>query len=137
MVIFFFRQKTADEMRISDWSSDVCSSDLLIVADIAVEAVRRDVGDDEFGAFGSKMAAEVVADMADALHGAAQSLEARDAEAVLRGRLHAPVDAVGGVGRRIAGAARAGAGGVRGLPAHHLVRGTATADHSHIGRHPV
>src|SRR3546814_7378562 len=26
--IFFFKQKTADEMRISDWSSDVCSSDL-------------------------------------------------------------------------------------------------------------
>src|SRR3546814_3771626 len=26
---FFFRQKTAYEMRISDWSSDVCSSDLL------------------------------------------------------------------------------------------------------------
>src|SRR3546814_2283961 len=26
---FFFKQKTADEMRISDWSSDVCSSDLL------------------------------------------------------------------------------------------------------------
>src|SRR3546814_8630776 len=25
---FFFKQKTADEMRISDWSSDVCSSDL-------------------------------------------------------------------------------------------------------------
>src|SRR3546814_4603870 len=28
MVIFFFKQKTAYEMRISDWSSDVCSSDL-------------------------------------------------------------------------------------------------------------
>src|SRR3546814_7462504 len=27
-VIFFFKQKTAYEMRISDWSSDVCSSDL-------------------------------------------------------------------------------------------------------------
>src|SRR3546814_7516617 len=27
--IFFFKQKTAYEMRISDWSSDVCSSDLL------------------------------------------------------------------------------------------------------------
>src|SRR3546814_6405286 len=26
--IFFFKQKTAYEMRISDWSSDVCSSDL-------------------------------------------------------------------------------------------------------------
>src|SRR3546814_8819173 len=25
---FFFKEKTADEMRISDWSSDVCSSDL-------------------------------------------------------------------------------------------------------------
>src|SRR3546814_1757802 len=26
---FFFKQKTAYEMRISDWSSDVCSSDLV------------------------------------------------------------------------------------------------------------
>src|SRR3546814_1997241 len=26
-LFFFFKQKTADEMRISDWSSDVCSSD--------------------------------------------------------------------------------------------------------------
>src|SRR3546814_5061700 len=30
MFVFFFKQKTAYEMRISDWSSDVCSSDLLI-----------------------------------------------------------------------------------------------------------
>src|SRR3546814_2733780 len=29
IVIFFFKQKTAYEMRISDWSSDVCSSDLI------------------------------------------------------------------------------------------------------------
>src|SRR3546814_6136939 len=28
---FFFKQKTAYEMRISDWSSDVCSSDLLVL----------------------------------------------------------------------------------------------------------
>src|SRR3546814_20096921 len=28
-VFFFFKQKTAYEMRISDWSSDVCSSDLI------------------------------------------------------------------------------------------------------------
>src|SRR3546814_10083256 len=28
-VFFFFKQKTAYEMRISDWSSDVCSSDLM------------------------------------------------------------------------------------------------------------
>src|SRR3546814_3568062 len=29
VVCFFFKQKTAYEMRISDWSSDVCSSDLM------------------------------------------------------------------------------------------------------------
>src|SRR3546814_20542156 len=28
-IVFFFKQKTAYEMRISDWSSDVCSSDLI------------------------------------------------------------------------------------------------------------
>src|SRR3546814_5139361 len=28
-LFFFFKQKTAYEMRISDWSSDVCSSDLI------------------------------------------------------------------------------------------------------------
>src|SRR3546814_9016745 len=32
---FFFKQKTAYEMRISDWSSDVCSSDLLDLAGMA------------------------------------------------------------------------------------------------------
>src|SRR3546814_7056656 len=31
-VVFFFKQKTAYEMRISDWSSDVCSSDLIALA---------------------------------------------------------------------------------------------------------
>src|SRR3546814_7882726 len=30
LVFFFFKQKTAYEMRISDWSSDVCSSDLTL-----------------------------------------------------------------------------------------------------------
>src|SRR3546814_4095060 len=32
MFFFFFKQKTAYEMRISDWSSDVCSSDLFFAA---------------------------------------------------------------------------------------------------------
>src|SRR3546814_5237504 len=41
---FFFKQKTAYEMRISDWSSDVCSSDLL---PCAVDATTgKDQGDD-------------------------------------------------------------------------------------------
>src|SRR3546814_7240931 len=32
---FFFKQKTAYEMRISDWSSDVCSPDLLVNSRVA------------------------------------------------------------------------------------------------------
>src|SRR3546814_14141289 len=32
MCVFFFKQKTAYEMRISDWSADVCSSDLAFSA---------------------------------------------------------------------------------------------------------
>src|SRR3546814_2440900 len=37
VMFFFFKQKTAYEMRISDWSSDVCSSDLSCAV-----ALRRD-----------------------------------------------------------------------------------------------
>src|SRR3546814_9041238 len=42
LVIFFvFKQKTAYEMRISDWSSDVCSSDLnLLLVAVAHQAER-------------------------------------------------------------------------------------------------
>src|SRR3546814_5805173 len=35
-IFFFFKQKTAYEMRISDWSSDVCSSDLDRLQDIVL-----------------------------------------------------------------------------------------------------
>src|SRR3546814_3587679 len=38
IVFFFFKQKTAYEMRISDWSSDVCSSDLGVI-DFAVHSM--------------------------------------------------------------------------------------------------
>src|SRR3546814_2613653 len=48
MSCFFFKQKTAYEMRISDWSSDVCSSDLQLAridlsGDEEVEINRRPV----------------------------------------------------------------------------------------------
>src|SRR3546814_8231061 len=39
LFVFVFKQKTAYEMRISDWSSDVCSSDL---GDAAVERPEAD-----------------------------------------------------------------------------------------------
>src|SRR3546814_11691325 len=44
-MFFFFKQKTAYEMRISDWSSDVCSSDLILAA---IDAVTLDEGNDWF-----------------------------------------------------------------------------------------
>src|SRR3546814_3191289 len=37
--VFFFKQKTAYEMRISDWSSDVCSSDLAAQDEAAFAAM--------------------------------------------------------------------------------------------------
>src|SRR3546814_6105873 len=40
-LFFFFKQKTAYEMRISDWSSDVCSSDLLADAAYGRVAAHR------------------------------------------------------------------------------------------------
>src|SRR3546814_3334962 len=50
---FFFKQKTAYEMRISDWSSDVCSSDLMRVSPFAV--VPNRIGDSRaIGALASR-----------------------------------------------------------------------------------
>src|SRR3546814_12796245 len=51
-VVYFFKQKTAYEMRISDWSSDVCSSDLepgarLVHAERLFEPVADRVIDEE------------------------------------------------------------------------------------------
>src|SRR3546814_9524201 len=44
VVVFFFKQKTAYEMRISDWSSDVCSSDLAVARHLrALGEVRDDL----------------------------------------------------------------------------------------------
>src|SRR3546814_5711291 len=52
--MFLFKQKTAYEMRISDWSSDVCSSDLQsvlarIVREDVAKARRDDAADAEIG----------------------------------------------------------------------------------------
>src|SRR3546814_6276184 len=43
-MFFFFKQKTAYEMRISDWSSDVCSSDLAAREDQAYNAHQKAYG---------------------------------------------------------------------------------------------
>src|SRR3546814_7768148 len=41
MFFFFFKLKTAYEIRISDWSSDVCSSDLFVVIGTNITELRR------------------------------------------------------------------------------------------------
>src|SRR3546814_2106741 len=42
---FFFKQKTAYEMRISDWSSDVCSSDLVVVEKVVPHHASGQIGE--------------------------------------------------------------------------------------------
>src|SRR3546814_10537203 len=60
MLCFFFKQKTAYEMRISDWSSDVCSSDLL--GDEAGAVIGPDVGRFGIGIGSRATACELPAD---------------------------------------------------------------------------
>src|SRR3546814_9682431 len=55
---FFFKQKTAYEMRISDWSSDVCSSDL------SLETAVADLVDNSISAEATKV--EIVCEIAAA-----------------------------------------------------------------------
>src|SRR3546814_2530941 len=45
-VFFFFKQKTAYDMRISDWSSDVCSSDLNLNTGAVVDQFSYDISED-------------------------------------------------------------------------------------------
>src|SRR3546814_6288675 len=49
VIVFFFKQKTAYEMRISDWSSDVCSSDLQFQKQFKDFVKRYEKGDPSEG----------------------------------------------------------------------------------------
>src|SRR3546814_5038585 len=84
-MFFFFKQKTAYEMRISDWSSDVCSSDLMM-ADVTA---RADRGENilrkaaAFKVFASEMCGRVV-DRVVQIYGGAGYLAEYDAERFFR-----------------------------------------------------
>src|SRR3546814_11367355 len=72
-MVFFFKQKTAYEMRISDWSSDVCSSDLAalriegfraLLVNVNAEADRQIAEAKARAAEGEQAAAEAEAEAA-------------------------------------------------------------------------
>src|SRR3546814_3152334 len=56
---FFFKQKTAYEMRISDWSSDVCSSDL--ISGLVPPGCHAKIGADSLSGFKSRWIVDRVA----------------------------------------------------------------------------
>src|SRR3546814_10546172 len=61
-LFFFFKQKTAYEMRISDWSSDVCSSDLPWLGNLML-VERKDDGDYIYRLYGSTFVNQFKVDM--------------------------------------------------------------------------
>src|SRR3546814_13568501 len=80
-MFFFFKQKTAYEVRISDWSSDVCSSDLGTLAGVGreAEAAARERAKEWIGGldFVSRDEFEAVKEMAAKAREEAEALRAR------------------------------------------------------------
>src|SRR3546814_4103957 len=70
---FFFKQKTAYEMRISDWSSDVCSSDL----DVGEGPDRAVMLADDQHRFLADFGADIVARLLDVVRTAADQPDLR------------------------------------------------------------
>src|SRR3546814_9648450 len=79
MSFFFFKQKTAYEMRISDWGSDVCSSDR--VADLGGRARTIDAVDEHADRRLDAGIVRAVAEAADDEIGVGARLELADAQA--------------------------------------------------------
>src|SRR3546814_7516213 len=71
-IVFLFRNKTAYEMRIRDWSSDVCSSDLLPLPTLPGKGLARTVGGDFTFWFRSNSAMDTNSAIADVRDGKAR-----------------------------------------------------------------
>src|SRR3546814_17164298 len=100
MFVFFFKQKTAYEMRISDWSSDVCSSDLAIIDIAEVESglVHREAETGERIGLGAGAVVEVDVAAPQAGVGADRVI---DLEAGFDARLEGRLDVVRSDERRV------------------------------------
>src|SRR3546814_1347332 len=95
VVVFFFKQKTAYEMRISDWSSDVCSSDLLSLIDGEAFAQGADAAPDIRLDLGVAMFALVAQRLEHVGDHIADFLELGDAETARGARGRTDADAAG------------------------------------------
>src|SRR3546814_10256926 len=70
--LFFFKQKTAYELRISDWSSDVCSSDLAPIPDKTADMAKANPLQEQLlkaGLVKKSKVAEVAREQHKARHG--------------------------------------------------------------------
>src|SRR3546814_9536094 len=87
-------------MRISDWSSDVCSSDLFVGQ--FPRPVSVDVRDRQPRSLGSQIAGQAAADTANPLNGDAHILAVVGAQTIFDGCLYAQEYAIGRRGPRVA-----------------------------------
>src|SRR3546814_9421372 len=89
ILFFFFKQKTAYELRISDWSSDVCSSDLELPAERQLLPGRQFghdimiIGVEPFGHFARRQAGVAMPAAVLATGGAARHREIGDRKSVV------------------------------------------------------
>src|SRR3546814_19781615 len=88
---FFFKQKTAYEMRISDWSSDVCSSDLIGLGGNGDDVPHRAAG----RSLATEVPIGVVGDVGERRRGCRRAIV--DRQVVLF------IERIGGVDRHFAG----------------------------------
>src|SRR3546814_3328821 len=73
--VFFFKQKTAYEMRISDWSSDVCSSDLLGVRQVDAVVTAQQTPLERVREIGAALGVQINGQQSAQLQRAVRALE--------------------------------------------------------------
>src|SRR3546814_13546911 len=91
--VFFFKQKTAYEMRISDWSSDVCSSDLdldqpLVQIIVCSDRLGMAIGTGGANAAGQRLVQEIARRVQEERHRIARmpAASGRRVDDAVRGR---------------------------------------------------
>src|SRR3546814_4685379 len=85
---FFFKQKTAYEMRISDWSSDVCSSDLAGLVHCVEKRIVSPVGSAVMGQSHKGVGPGITDAVAERHHALPQPTNSRGGKLHIAGKEH-------------------------------------------------